>query len=149
VGGLLLRIGIIGAIAGGAWIFRDYISGNATDLAVGDCFDAPTTTDTTVEDVAHHPCTDAHTAEVFYVADYTASTTYPGVDAFDSFTQANCPPAFQAYTGMDFYSTGEAEEYDIGLFYPLEEGWDRGDKEVTCYIVRVDSGPMSASLRKT
>ena len=97
MGGLLLRIGIIGAIAGGAWIFRDYISGNATDLAVGDCFDAPSTTSETVEDVAHHPCTDAHTAEVFYVADYTDSTTYPGEDAFDAFTQANCPPAFQAY----------------------------------------------------
>jgi hypothetical protein len=148
VGGILLRIGIIGAIAGGAWIFKDYLPGNATDLAVGDCFDAPTTTSETVEDVPHHPCTDAHTAEVFYVADYTASTTYPGLDAFDAFTQANCPPAFQAYTGMDFYGA-QAEDFDIGLFYPLEEGWDRGDKEVTCYIVRVDSTPMSASLKKT
>jgi hypothetical protein len=148
VGGLLLRIGIIAAIAGGAWIFRDYISGNATDLAVGDCFDAPSTVEETVEDVAHHPCTDAHTAEVFYVADYTASDAYPGLEAFDSFTQANCPPAFQAYTGMDFYCA-EAEDYDIGLFYPLEEGWNRGDKEVTCYIVRVDEAAMNASMKKT
>ncbi len=149
MGGILLRIGIIGAIAGGAWIFRDYISGNAADLTVGDCFDAPSATSETVEDVPHHPCTDAHTAEVFYVADYTASTTYPDVAGFDAFTAANCPPAFQAYTGMDFYGTGEAEEYDIGLFYPLEEGWDGGDKEVTCYIVRVDGAPMTASMKKT
>ena len=148
MGGLLLRVGIIAAIAGGAWVFRDYISGNATDLAVGDCFDAPSTVEDTVEDVAHHPCTDAHTAEVFYVADYTGSETYPGVEAFDAFTEANCPPAFQAYTGMDFYGD-EAIDYDIGLFYPLAEGWDRGDKEITCYIVRVDSGTMAASLKKT
>jgi hypothetical protein len=147
VGGILLRVGIIAAIAGGAWIFRDYISGNATDLAVGDCFDAPTTTDETVEDVSHHPCTDAHTAEVFYVADYTDSTTYPGLDAFDTFTQANCPAAFDAYTGLDFYADS-AKDYDIGLFYPLEEGWDQGDHEISCYIVRVDEGPMSGSLRK-
>ncbi len=147
MGGLVLRIGIIAAIAGGAWFFRDYISGNAGDLAVGDCFDAPTTTGETVEDVSHHPCTDAHTAEVFYVADYTGSSTYPGEEAFDTFTAANCPPAFQAYTGMDFYGD-TAIDYDIGLFYPLEEGWGRGDHEITCYIVRVDAGTMAASLKK-
>ena len=147
MGGLLLRIGIIGAIAGGAWIFRDYISGNATDLAVGDCFDAPTTTGETVEDVSHHPCTDAHTAEVFYVADYTASTTYPSEADLDAFTQANCPPAFNAYTGLDFYADS-AVDFDIGLFYPLEEGWTRGDHEITCYIVRVDAGPMTGSMKK-
>lgn len=147
MGGLLLRIGIIGAIAGGAWVFRDYIGGNATDLTVGDCFDAPSTVDETVDDVNHHPCTDGHTAEVFYVADYSDSGAYPGVDAFDAFTEANCPPSFQAYTGLDFYSAA-AEDYDIGLFYPLEEGWDRGDHEITCYIVRIDGGQMTASLKQ-
>jgi hypothetical protein len=33
--------------------------------------------DETVEDVSHHPCTDAHTAEVFFVADHPA-WAYPG-----------------------------------------------------------------------
>ncbi|HET9851427.1 MAG TPA: septum formation family protein [Candidatus Limnocylindrales bacterium] len=145
-----MRIGIIAAIAGGAWVFRDYISGNATDLVVGDCFDAPTTAvDETVEDVSHHPCTDAHTAEVFFVADHPASGAYPGEDAFDAFTQENCPVAFNTYTGMDWYAeTGPAVDYDIGLLYPLEEGWGRGDHEITCYIVRVDDGPMTSSLKK-
>ena len=100
----------------------------------------------TVEDVNHHPCTDGHTAEVFYVADYSESGAL-GVDAFDVFTEANCPPSFQAYTGLDFYSAA-AEDYDIGLFYPLEEGWDRGDHEITCYIVRIDGGQMTASLKQ-
>ncbi len=146
MGGILLRVGLIGAIAGGAWIFRDYISGNAGDLTVGDCFDAPTTVESTVEEVSHHPCTDAHTAEVFFVADYTASSTYPGEAAFDTFTEANCPAAFNAYTGLDFYGSS-AEDYDIGLFYPLEEGWRQGDHEITCYLVRIDGGPMSASMK--
>ena len=150
MGSILLRIGIIAAIAGGAWVFRDYISGNATDLVVGDCFDAPTTAvDETVEDVSHHPCTDAHTAEVFFVADHPASGGYPGEDAFDAFTQENCPVAFNTYTGMDWYAEdGPAVDYDIGLLYPLEEGWGKGDHEITCYIVRVDDGPMTGSLKK-
>ena len=146
MGGLLLRIGVIAAIAGGAFIFRDFLPGNATDLAVGDCFDAPTTVDETVEDVPHHPCTDSHTAEVFYVADYTGADAYPGVEAFDAFTEANCPPAFQTYTGLDFYSD-QATDYDIGLLYPLAEGWDRGDKEITCYLVRFDGGVLTKSLK--
>ena len=145
MGSLLLRLGIIAAIAGGGWVFRDYISGNAGDLAVGDCFDAPTTVDEEVEDVAHHPCTDAHTAEVIYVADYSPDGPYPGEDAFDAFTEANCPPAFNAYTGLDFYT---AMDYDMGVFYPLEEGWNQGDHEISCYLVRADESAMSASVRK-
>jgi hypothetical protein len=147
VGSILLRIGIVAAIAGGIYVFRDHLPGNATELAVGDCFDAPTTTDETVEDVSHHPCADPHTAEVFYVADYPDQDAYPGVDAFDTFTQTNCPPAFNAYTGLDFYSA-PAEDYDIGLLYPLAEGWTSGDHEITCYLVRVDEAKMTAPLQK-
>jgi hypothetical protein len=147
VGSILLRVGIIAAIAGGAWLFRDYISGNATDLAVGDCFDAPTTVDEPVEDVSHHPCSDAHTAEVFFVADHPATDGYPGEEAFDAFTQANCPGAFATYTGMDFYAD-EAKDLDIGVLYPIEEGWGQGDHEITCYLLRLDDGPMNASVRK-
>ena len=148
MGGLLLRIGIIGAIAGGLFLLRDLLPRNATDLAVGNCFDAPTTADETVEDVDPSPCTDPHTAEVFYVADYTASTTYPDVTEFDDFSAANCPAAFQAYTGMDFYGA-EADDFDIGMLFPLQEGWDRGQRKVSCYIVRADRAQMSASLKKT
>jgi hypothetical protein len=147
VGSILLRVGIIAAIAGGGWVFRDYISGNATDLAVGDCFDAPTTVDETVEDVSHHPCTDAHTAEVFFVADHPDTGSFPGYEAFDTFTEDNCPATFATYTGMDFYGD-EAVDYDIGVLYPLEEGWGQGDHEITCYLLRVDEGPMTASLKK-
>ncbi len=147
MGGLLLRIGIIAAIGGGAYVFRDFLPGNAADLSVGDCFDAPTTIDETVEDVAHHPCTDAHTAEAFYVADYPAADAYPGVEAFDEFTESNCVPAFQAYTGLDFFSA-QAEDYEMGMFYPLEEGWRGGDHEIACYLARFDGGPMTGSLKK-
>jgi hypothetical protein len=50
---------------------------------------------------------------------------------------------------MDWYAEdGPAVDYDIGLLYPLEEGWGKGDHEITCYIVRVDDGPMTGSLKK-
>ena len=50
-------------------------SGNAGDLAVGDCFDAPTLEGQTVSDVQHHPCTEAHTGEVFAVVTQSRGST--------------------------------------------------------------------------
>jgi hypothetical protein len=143
MGGLLARFGLIGAVLFGGWLFRDYLTGAAIDLQVGDCFDAPTTISDTVEEVTHHPCTDAHTAEVVFVADYPEGE-FPGEEAFDTFTEANCISAFNAYTGLDFQT---AMDYDMGVFYPLEEGWDQGDREITCYIVRADDGQMTQSVK--
>jgi hypothetical protein len=142
MGGLLARFGVIGAIVVGGWFFRDYITGAAIDLQVGDCFDEPAYEEV-VDEVAHHPCTDAHDAEVFYVADYPAQDVFPGEDAFDVFTEANCVPSFATYTGLEFYSS----EYSMGVFYPIEEGWAGGDHEITCYLVRTDYAQMTAPVR--
>ena len=61
-----------------AFVFRDRLSGNAGDLAVGDCFDAPTLDGQTVSDVQHHPCTEPHTGEVFaVVTNPAADAAYP------------------------------------------------------------------------
>src|SRR4026207_306021 len=101
--GLLIRVGIIVAIVGVGFIINQYFSRNASDLKVGDCFDPPTTVDTVVKDVQPRPCSDAHKAEVFYVADFDqASTGYPGDDAFQSWVLDRCIGAFQTYTGRGY-----------------------------------------------
>ena len=143
--GLLIRVGIIGAIALGAWVLRPFITGNAGELAVGDCFDPPTTVNTVVKDVQHHPCTDAHLAEVFFVGKYDQpSTGYPNETAFQNFVLDRCIGAFQTYTGQTYQ---QATELDIQPFWPTEEGWGKGDKEVTCFAVRVDGGTMKSSVK--
>ena len=143
--GLLIRFGVIGVIVVGGLVFRQWLSGNASDLQVGDCFDPPTTVDTVVHDVQHHPCSDPHRAEVFYVGDYDGpSTTYPDQNAFQTWVLDRCIGAFQGYVGRSYQ---EAEELDIQPFWPTEEGWGKGDKEMTCFIVRVDSGTMTGSVK--
>jgi Septum formation len=145
--GLLIRVGIIAAIAIGAFVLRPFITGNASELAVGDCFDPPSTADTVVKDVQHHPCTDAHLAEVFYVANYDVPASgYPGDDAFQSWVLDRCIGEFQNYTGQSYQ---DAQELDIQPFWPTEEGWGKGDKEVTCFIVRVDHGTMTKSVKRS
>ena len=98
MGSILLRIGIIAAIAGGFWIFRDQLTGNAGDLSVGDCFDVPEAQGD-IKDVQHHPCSDLHSGEVIFVGDLTGQTTYPTEDVIEDFVFNTCVPAYNSYTG--------------------------------------------------
>ena len=144
--GLLIRVGIIAVIVAVGFVFRDFLSGNAGDLKVGDCFDQPSTTNTVVKDVPHHPCSDPHLAEVIWVGDYDqASATYPTEAAFQSFVLDRCVGAFETYTGRAYL---QDQELDIQPFWPTEEGWGKGDKEVTCFAVRVDGGKITGSVKQ-
>lgn len=143
---IALRLGIIGAIAGGAFILRPFLSGNAGSLAVGDCFDEPAVITDVVEDVQHHPCTEAHDGEVVYVGDYSpASDTYPTDEAFFEFEKAQCLSAFQQYTGIDFTLD---ESYGMATFRPTAEGWKGGDRTVTCYAYLIDESKLTKSIKK-
>jgi putative regulator of septum formation len=146
VRGIAARVLVIGVIVVGGVVFRDRISGNAGDLKVGDCFDEPSGSVTrTVKDVQHHPCTDAHTAEIFFVGDMPnpRSEPYPGEQAVDDFAVASCGAAFDRYVG-----TGpETATLDGGIFYPDEAGWKSGDRTVSCYVKAGNGTPLTRSLK--
>lgn len=120
------------------------LGGNVASLAVGDCFDPPNTVE--VEDVKRHPCTDPHGGEVFFVTDYAPSEgPLPDEADFRDFLGDRCPAAFEAYTGIDWASD---TTYDIGTLWPSQDSWNGGDREMTCYVVRVDGAALTQSLRK-
>jgi hypothetical protein len=142
----VFRIGIIAVIALGALIFRDRLSSSAAELAVGDCFDVPTT-NVDIKDVQHHPCTESHTGEVFTLVTHPAAKgTAPLTQAqlVDYLTSA-CAPVFLSYVGAD---AAGSRTLDFGAFYPRDEDWTNGDRGVTCYAYRVDEKPMTTSLKK-
>lgn len=144
--GLLIRVGIIAAIAIGAFVLRPFISGNAGDLAVGDCFDEPKTASETIEDVQHHPCTDLHDAEVIFVGNFEPSTeTYPTDAQFDGFISDRCIGAFTSYTGLDYNST---QHLEYGAYTPTSEGWGNGNRKVICYVFNVDGTQSKGSIKK-
>jgi hypothetical protein len=143
--GWIFRIGIIAVIAIGAFVFRDRLSGNAGELKVGDCFDDPAGV-TEVTDVQHHPCTEAHNAEVIHIGDLPGDdATYASEATIDTFIESNCLTAWQAYTGKSY-----EEEVVLGLGYyiPSDEGWKEGDRQVICYAAREDGAPMTTSVKK-
>ncbi len=143
--GWVIRIGIIAVIAIGALVLRDRLSGNASELKVGDCFDEPTASAATVEDVQHQPCTEAHDNEVMVVTSHPAAkeATYPTDADMETFVDDQCVSAYKPYTGRD-----PATESEIGLawYVPTLEGWKDGTRKVICYLYRIDKAKMTAPL---
>ena len=141
-----VRILIIAVIAVGAFVLRDRLTGNAGDLKVGDCFDKPTTAEETIDEVQHHPCTEAHTAELIFQGDHPAAkdAAPPTDDELFSFVSDSCLPAFNSYSGGDLLADGV---FDIGFIYPLDEDWKKGDREITCYAYRLDGTTMTTSIK--
>jgi Septum formation len=139
---ILIRVLLIGGVLLGGFLFRDRISGNAGDLQVGDCFDVPAL-DTDISKVQHHPCTEPHTGEVVYVGDHSAAKGTPFAESLlVEFAGTSCLPAFDAYIGSN-----SPDGIDIGAFYPVAKDWDGGDREITCYLYKVDGTSMAGSLK--
>lgn len=143
IGGWLIRGGIVAAIVVAGLVFRDRLTGDVTDLKVGDCFDAAGL-EVEVADVPHQPCTDPHDAEVFFVGAYPNQDAYPTDDDFDNFVLQQCFPAFEAYVGRSFETEAEL---DIAWFYPVPEGWSSGDRGITCHVMRLDREKITGSVK--
>ena len=137
----LILGGIVAFLAIVLWAVRDNQS--AGDLAVGTCFDVPGR-DTDISTVTRHECTEAHDAEVFHVAEYTTGSTYPISITLDSFIDDTCVPVFATYVGEEFETS---PDLTIGYFYPSRDGWNDGDRTVTCYLVREDKSKLTESIK--
>jgi Septum formation len=123
------------------WMVKD--NGNADDLKVGDCFDVPS--ETTVTTVTHHGCTEPHTAEVFHVVEFSGSDmTTPLTFVIDNFVDTACTPVFATYTGTELAAS---TDLTYGWFYPTVDGWQNGDRTITCYITKADDGLMTTSVK--
>jgi Septum formation len=139
---LIAMVVVVGVIGGAWWLFRDRLSGSAEDLRVGDCFDVPS--EETVSSIQHQPCTDPHDGEV-YVVGASDAESYPIVFGFDDWVQEHClGEPFTSFVG----EPAEARpDIDIGYFSPTSDGWESGDREITCYLTPADGEPVSSSYQ--
>ena len=142
---LLIRLGIIGAIALGGVLLRDRLSGNVGDLQVGDCIDRPATANETVSDIQHHPCNELHDGEVLFIANYEGSEARPSQAQFETWVGDHClGQVFTDYVGATYESR---EDISAGAFWPTADGWSDGDREVTCYMTPTDEQKITTSYR--
>ena len=114
---------------------------DAFTIELGDCLILPSEDE--FDEVRRLSCAEPHDGEVFFVDDYPGSD-YPSGDELDSYVDAQCLPAFEAFTGSDF--DGQ-EVLDIGWFAPTAGSWEDGDHEVLCYLTPTDGSMTSQSYR--
>jgi hypothetical protein len=140
---LAVRIIIVAVIAVGGLIFRDRLSGGAGDLKAGDCFDDKAGTE--IKDVQHHPCTEAHTAEVVLVTKHSAAkgAVIPTSTELDAWATTTCVPAIISYVGAG----ADFDSLNYGIFYPRDADWNKGERQMICYVIRLDEAPMTKSLK--
>jgi hypothetical protein len=111
----------------------------AESLAVGDCIVLPSEDE--FDDVRKLSCTEPHDAEVVFVGDHPDGE-FPSDEAFESFVDAQCLPAFEAYTGSEFFGQ---DTLDLGWFTPTASAWGRGDREIVCHLTPIDGVPLDRS----
>ncbi len=137
---------VIGVIVVGL-IARPYLTGSAADLKAGDCFDDPIAASQggEVKDVQHRPCTDLHLYEVLDTFRFPAddSAPFPGSSAFSSFIDDKCSAAFLAYVGIATADSTLGYE----AYVPVADGWQKGDREVTCFLGLPGGSKLTGSMR--
>ena len=113
---------------------------SATELQVGDCLN-DLTNSTDVSSLPSVDCAQPHQGEVFAVFDLPPGP-YPGADGVDDLVSKGCNARLAEY------SPSAPSDDAVGLFsvYPLEQNWERGDREVVC-IAKATSGTTTGSIK--
>jgi hypothetical protein len=135
---LLAILAVLGVAACGG----DDDSGlSVTELTVGTCFDEPVNAEQ-ITDVKPVSCSAPHRYEVYAVFNLpvAAGEPYPGVENVDRAASAGCGQQPTA---------PPSDVFDTFALAPIEKGWDKGDRSVTC-AATLKSGeqstvPLSAS----
>ena len=76
------------------------------------------------------PCTQAHTAEVFYANNnyWSKNAAFPGDQAIQQAATAGCNSAFQSYVGIAYPKS----RYTWTVTVPNQSSWPGGDRGLHC-----------------
>ncbi|WP_338686231.1 DUF4190 domain-containing protein [Streptomyces acidiscabies] len=116
-------------------------------LDTGDCFDLPPgdTISSDVYDVDEADCAHPHDAEIFGVVPVDGDV-FPGRAKLREIGNEKCYDLKLGYT-MDPWAVPDGTDWYTLL--PERDGWESGDRAITCVYARSDFGtPMIGSLRR-
>ena len=145
IGWIIVPILLVGLLALVAFAARGPAPSTAFTLRAGDCLDVPG--DAQIGDIATLDCAKPHDAEVFAVGDLadeapSGPAQYPGTASIATWAGGHCgPEAINAYIGP-----GSAADLAVGYFFPDQAAWDRGERQVTCYLHARDGSRLTAPL---
>lgn len=110
------------------------------DLSEGDCWDDPSETSDTVNQVEVVPCDEPHDNEVYLVFDLADGDF--DASAVQSDADTGCLDAFDAFVGTPY----EDSRLDYFNLTPTADSWDAGDREVVCSLYDIDLKKLVGSM---
>lgn len=115
----------------------------ATDVEVGDCFNADT--GESITDVGGVPCEQPHVYEVFALAQHDGGddAAYPGDTQIQTQAEELCVAEFEGYVGLPY----EESELLLTTVNPSQESWDGGDRETICALNLDGNAELTGSQR--
>lgn len=131
---------LLAITAGLALVLTACGSGEVFSLDVGDCFDDPDGEDRTVGSVPDIDCDQLHDNEVFATFELVGAT-WPGTDQVAEDAEDGCLERFEGFVGTTYLES----ELSASAFWPSEDSWEAGDREVICFVYDPD-GPVTATL---
>ncbi len=142
---LIVPIVLVGLLGLAVFATRGPSAATAFTLKPGDCFNVPA--DAQIGDITTLDCSTEHDAEVFVAVAMDGDTSsgpesYPGSAAIGEWVASHCgPAAVRAFTGSWDASLA------VGYFYPDENAWSRGERQLTCYLHTRDGSKLNAPLQ--
>jgi hypothetical protein len=144
--GLLVVLGVVLVVVlaaiGGIVLVSGGSSGTKyADLKVGQCFQHPGSSFTTVTVVA---CTKPHDLEVYAIVTDTAGpkVAFPGMNPLLQYASPLCLAQFRAYAGVPFEQLNLQDDY----ITPREAAWKSGVRTVVCAVAPSNGSRTSKSL---
>ena len=110
-------------------------------IKVGDCLNDADVSEE-VQTVPIVDCADAHDSEAYYAEDLTDGD-FPGLDSIAASAEQICAPQFETFIGLP-----DADSiYTYSYYYPTEESWGAGDREILCVAYSDDLSQVTGSLK--
>jgi Septum formation/Protein of unknown function (DUF2510) len=102
---------------------------NVFDLEVGDCLSEIQATEETFISVETVPCSQPHSEEIYAVVTLPEGD-FPGDEAIITQAEDVCVAEFEGFVGLSYAES----VLEFNYAWPLEEGWDAGERGVVCAV---------------
>lgn len=109
-------------------------------IVVGDCLNDADVAEQ-VSSVPIVDCSEPHDSEAYYAEDLPDGD-FPG-DAVGSSAEEICAPQFESFVGL-----ADADSvYTYSYYYPTEDSWGAGDREILCVAYSDDLSQITGSIK--
>ena len=120
---------------------QDGTGDDVFSIKVGDCLNDGDASGE-VSTVPIVQCSEPHDSEA-YDAGNLDDGDFPGQDAIDQAAEVLCGPSFTTFIGLDY----GASVYDYSYYFPTEQSWAAGDREVLCAAYADDLSKITGTLK--